>query len=645
MPQITLPDGSVKQIESGATPLDIAESISPRLAQAALVAEVDGKLVDLSQPLTDDGSLRLLTERDPETLEVYRHSAAHLLAAATLELYPDVKLGVGPPIDNGFYYDMQREQPFTPDDLEKIEAKMQEIVDRDLPNRRVWMDRDEALKLYKEQGELMKCELISDKTGDDEERVSIYKTGDKFNDFCRGPHIPSMGRIKAFKLLSVSGSYWKGDEKGQRLQRIYGTAFFTPKDLKKYLTQIEEAKKRDHRKLGKELDLFSIQDTAGPGLIFWHPKGALIRKIVEDWLREQYLERGYGLVVTPHIAKRELWEISGHADFYSDDMFKPMDVDDVLYQLKPMNCPFHILIYKDKMRSYRDLPVRLGELGTVYRYERSGVVHGLLRVRGFTQDDAHIFCTPAQVKDEVVGCVDFALDVLKTFGFSEYEVELSTWDGGASGKYAGDPEEWALAEQGLQAALAERGITAKVMPDEAAFYGPKIDVKMVDAIGRSWQLSTVQFDFNLPRRFELEFVDEDGKKHRPYMVHRALLGSVERFMGVLIEHYAGKFPTWLAPVQVKILPITDNQLGYAGDVLAKLKAAGIRAELDDRNEKVGFKIREAQLEKVPYMLVIGQKEVDEGKVAVRDRSKGDQGAADLDAFIAQVGEEIRSKAS
>ena len=645
MPQITLPDGSVKEVESGSTPLDIAESISGRLAKVAFVAELDGKLVDLSHPLTEDGSLRILTDRDEETLEVYRHSAAHLLAAATLELYPDVKLGVGPPIDNGFYYDMQREQPFTPEDLEKIEAKMQEIVDRDVPNRRVWMDRDEALKLYEEQGETMKCELISDKTGEDDERVSIYKTGDKFNDFCRGPHIPSMGRIKAFKLLSVSGSYWKGDEKGQRLQRIYGTAFFTPKDLTKYLNQIEEAKKRDHRKLGKELDLFSLQEAAGPGLIFWHPKGALIRKIVEDWLREQYLERGYGLVVTPHIAKRELWETSGHADFYSDDMFKPMDVDDVLYQLKPMNCPFHILIYKDKMRSYRDLPVRLGELGTVYRYERSGVVHGLLRVRGFTQDDAHIFCTPGQVKDEVVGCVDFALDVLKTFGFTEYEVELSTWDGGVSGKYAGDPEERALAEKGLQDALAERGIVAKVMPDEAAFYGPKIDVKMVDAIGRSWQLSTVQFDFNLPRRFDLEFVDEDGKKHRPYMVHRALLGSVERFMGVLIEHYAGKFPTWLSPVQVKVLPITDNQLDYSKEVLAKLRKAGLRAEIDDRNEKVGFKIREAQLEKIPYMLVIGQKEADESKVAVRDRTKGDQGAQDLEPFIATVLAEVAARSN
>ncbi len=644
MPQITLPDGSVKQVEPGATPLDIAESISGRLAKAAFVAELDGRLVDLTEPITADAKLRILTDRDPETLGVFRHSAAHLLAAATLELYPDVKLGVGPAIDNGFYYDMQREQPFTPDDLEKIEAKMQEIVDRDLPNRRVWMARDEALKLYRDQGELMKCELIADKTADDDERVSIYKTGDKFNDFCRGPHIPSMGRIKAFKLLSVSGSYWKGDEKNQRLQRIYGTAFYTPKDLAKHLNQIEEAKKRDHRKLGKELDLFSVQDTAGPGLIFWHPKGALIRKIVEDWLREEYLRRGYGLVVTPHIAKRELWEVSGHTDFYSDDMFKPMELDDVLYQLKPMNCPFHILIYKDKMRSYRDLPVRLGELGTVYRYERSGVMHGLLRVRGFTQDDAHIFCTPAQVKDEVVGCVDFALDVLKTFGFTDYDVELSTWDGGASGKYAGDSEEWALAEKGLQDALAERGIEAKVMPDEAAFYGPKIDVKMVDAIGRSWQLSTVQFDFNLPRRFDLEYIDDDGKKHRPYMVHRALLGSVERFMGVLIEHYAGKFPTWLAPVQVKALPITDNQLGYAHEVADKLKQAGVRAEVDERNEKIGFKIREAQLEKIPYMLVIGQKEVDEGKVALRDRSKGDQGAVDLDAFLARIREEIDTKA-
>ncbi len=642
MVRLTLPDGSVKELADGATPLDLAESISNRLAKAALVAEVDGQLVDLTHPLTDDANIRILTERDPEALRVFRHSAAHLLAAATLELYPETKLGIGPPIDNGFFYDMQREQAFTPDDLEKIEARMQEIVDRDLPNRRVWMDRDEALKLYQEQGDLMKCELISEKT--DDPKVSIYKTGESFNDFCRGPHIPSMGRIKAFKLMSVAGAYWKGDEKNAKLQRIYGTAFYDKKGLKKYLNQLEEAKKRDHRKLGKELDLFSIQETAGPGLIFWHPKGALIRSLVEDWLRAEYLKRGYGLVVTPHVAKRELWEISGHADFYSDDMFKPMELDNVEYQLKPMNCPFHILIYKNKMNSYRDLPVRLGELGTVYRYERSGVTHGLLRVRGFTQDDAHIFCTPEQVKSEVVGCVDFAIDVLKTFGFSDYQVELSTWDGGVSGKYAGTPEEWEHAENGLRDALAERDIDAKVIPDEAAFYGPKIDIKIVDAIGRSWQLSTVQFDFNLPRRFELEYVGDDGAKHRPYMVHRALLGSIERFFGLLIEHYAGAFPTWLAPVQAKVLPITDNQLEYANSVLGKLKEAGLRAEIDERNEKIGFKIREAQLEKIPYMLVIGRREAEADQVALRHRKQGDLGALSVDEAIAKLTSEVASKA-
>lgn len=641
MLEVTLPDGSVKEVEAGTTPLQIAESISPGLARAAVVAELDGMLVDLAEPIAANAKLRLLTERDPEALTVFRHSSAHLLAAATLELYPDTKLGIGPPIDTGFFYDMQREQPFTPDDLEKIEKKMQELVDSDLPNHRVWMDRDEALKLYQEQGDTMKCELITEKT--DDPKVSIYKTGDKFNDFCRGPHIPSMGRVKAFKLLSVAGSYWKGDEKNQRLQRIYGTSFFSKKDLKKYLNQLEEAKKRDHRKLGKQLDLFSVQETAGPGLIFWHPKGALVRKIVEDWLRDQYLARGYGLVFTPHVAKRELWKISGHADYYSDDMFKPMELDDIEYQLRPMNCPFHILIYKDKLRSYRDLPVRLGELGTVYRYERSGVMHGLLRVRGFTQDDAHIFCTPEQVTDEVVGCVDFAMDVLKTFGFEDYEVELSTWDGGESGKYAGDPEEWERAENGLKDALAQRGIEAKVMPNEAAFYGPKIDVKMVDAIGRSWQLSTVQFDFNLPRRFDLEYVGEDGAKHRPYMVHRALLGSVERFMGVLIEHFAGAFPTWLAPVQVMVLPITDGQLEYAKSVAEQLKAAGVRVEVDERNEKVGFKIREATLEKIPHMLVVGAREEEEGKVAVRKRKDGDQGAQTVEEFLAVLLPEIESK--
>lgn len=632
--QVTLPDGSSREVAQGATVLEVAEQISPGLARAALVAKLDGDLVDLTVELTADADLQLLTDRDPEALEVYRHSSAHLLAAAALELYPETKLGIGPPTEQGFFYDMYREQPFTPEDLEKIEERMHQIVKRDPKNERVCIPREEALAAYREQGEFMKCELIEEKT--DEAQVSVYKTGEVFLDFCRGPHVPSMGRIKAFKLLSVAGAYWKGDEKRERLQRIYGTSFFNKKDLKQYLERLEEARKRDHRKLGRQLDLFSIQEEAGPGLIFWHPKGGTVRRIMEDWLRDQLVSRGYGLVSTPHVARRRLWETSGHAEFYSDDMFKPMELDDSLYQLKPMNCPFHILIYKDKLRSYRDLPVRLAELGTVYRYERSGVMHGLLRVRGFTQDDAHIFCTPEQVKAEVMGCVDFALEVLRVFGFEKFEVELSTWDGGASGKYAGAPDEWKLAEDGLFDTLKERGIEAKVMADEAAFYGPKIDIKLVDAIGRSWQLSTVQFDFNLPRRFGLEYIGEDGRAHMPMMVHRALWGSVERFFGVLIEHYAGAFPLWLAPVQVKALPITDAQNDYARGVVAQLEAAGVRAEIDARSEKVGFKIREAQLAKIPYMLIVGAREAESGQVAVRHRGQGDLGAESVEDFLERV---------
>ena len=639
--QVTLPDGTRQDVPKGTTPLRIAESISHRLASAALVAKANGELVDLTEPLNQDTELRILTARDAEALQVYRHSSAHLLATAVVELYPETKLGIGPPTEQGFYYDFQREEPFTPEDLEKIEAKMAEIVKSDPPNERVWLPREETLAQYRGIGDWMKCELIEDKT--DSNRISIYKTGEVFNDFCRGPHIPSMGRIKAFKLLSVAGAYWKGDEKNARLQRIYGTSFFEKKELREYLERLEEAKKRDHRKLGKELDLYSIQESAGPGLIFWHPKGGTIRRTMEDWLRDEYVRRGYGLVYTPHVARYDLWKTSGHADFYSEDMFSRMELDDSEYQLKPMNCPFHILIYKDKLRSYRDLPVRLGELGTVYRYERSGVMHGLMRVRGFTQDDAHIFCTPEQVKDEILGCVDFGLDVLKTFGFDKYVIELSTWDGGASGQYAGSPEEWKMAEDGLFSALQERNIEAKVMPNEAAFYGPKIDIKLVDAIGRPWQLSTIQFDFNLPRRFELEYIAEDGKAHQPVMVHRALWGSVERFFGVLIEHYAGAFPVWLAPVQAIVLPITDRQNEYAHQVVARLKEAGIRVELDERNEKVNFKIREAQLQKIPFMLVVGGRETEAGAVSVRHRKDGDQGVKPLDEFVSQIRELIASK--
>ncbi len=639
--RVTLPDGSEQMVAKGATPLSIAESIGPRLAKSALVAKLNGQLVDLTAPIEEDTGLRILTDRDSEALDVYRHSSAHLLAAAVLELYPETKLGIGPPTDQGFFYDFQRDTPFTPDDLEKIEARMREIVKRDPTNERVWLPREETLAKFKEMGEQMKCELIEDKTEGD--RISVYKTGEHFLDFCRGPHIPSMGRIKAFKLLSVAGAYWKGDERNARLQRIYGTSFFSKKDLAEHLHRLEEAKKRDHRKLGKELDLFSIQESAGPGLIFWHPKGGTIRRAMEDWLRDEYVRRGYSLVYTPHVARHDLWKTSGHAEFFSDDMFSTMQLDDSDYQLKPMNCPFHILMYKDRLRSYRDLPVRMGELGTVYRYERSGVMHGLLRVRGFTQDDAHIFCTPEQVNDEILGCVDFALDVLKTFGFDRFEIELSTWDGGAGGKYAGSAEEWKMAEDGLFSALKNREIEAKVMTDEAAFYGPKIDVKLVDAIGRPWQLSTVQFDFNLPRRFELEYIAEDGKAHQPVMVHRALWGSVERFFGVLIEHYAGAFPVWLAPVQAVVLPITDRQNEYALQVLDKLKDAGIRAEIDSRSEKVNLKIREAQLQKIPYMLVVGQREADAGKVAVRHRKRGDEGPKPVEEVITHLRELVDSK--
>src|SRR5579883_2925886 len=629
--QVTLPDGSVQTVPQGTTPLGIAQSISKRLAEDAIVARVNDDLWDLNRPLDADAKLQILTTKNPEALEVYRHSTAHLLAAAVLELFPETKLVIGPPIESGFYYDFQRDAAFTPEDLEKIEKRMWEIQARDLPYERKYTPKQEGLKLYADQP--MKCELITERAG---EVFSEYTLGPGFIDFCRGPHIPSTKKIKAFKLLSIAGAYWKGDERNQKLQRIYGTAFFNKKDLEEYLNKLEEAKKRDHRKLGQELDLFSIQDLAGPGLIFFHPKGGIVRKLIEDWMRDQYLKRGYSLVYTPHVMRAHLWQTSGHLQTYGENMFTGMELDDAEYRLKPMNCPGHILIYRDRLRSYRELPVRLGELGTVYRYERSGTMHGLLRVRGFTQDDAHIFCTPEQIEDEIVNCLEFAMDVLKAFGFEQYDAELSTWDGGKSEKYLGTPEQWALAENALKRAVERLGIQAPVIPDEAAFYGPKIDVKLLDALGRKWQLSTVQFDFNLPKRFELEYVGEDGKKHQPVMVHRALYGSIERFFGTLIEHYAGAFPVWLAPVQAVVMPITDRQLEYAKKVHTRLEEAGFRAQLDDRKEKVNFKIREAQLQKVPYMLVVGDREAESGSVAVRHRKHGDMGAKPLEEFLAEL---------
>jgi threonyl-tRNA synthetase len=637
--EITLPDGSKKPVEAGSSPLDIAKSISPRLADAAIVAKVDGELSDLARPIEKDAAVQILTNKDPEALVVYRHSTAHLLAAAVLELYPETQLGIGPPIDTGFYYDFDRPTPFTPDDLEKIEKKMWEIQARQLPYERIYTQKEEGLRKYSDAW--MKCELITERAG---EVFTEYTLGPHFIDFCRGPHLPNTSKIKAFKLLSIAGAYWKGDEHKKQLQRIYGTAFFSAKDLEAYLKQVEEAKKRDHRKLGKELDLFSIQELAGPGLIFFHPKGGIIRKQLEDWMRDQYLKRGYSLVYTPHVARFDLWKTSGHSGFYAQNMFSRMELDDAEYQLKPMNCPFHILIYADRQRSYRDLPVRLGELGTVYRYERSGVLNGLFRVRGFTQDDAHIFCTPDQIENEVVACLQFAIDTLTTFGFTEYSAELSTWDGGTSGKYDGTPEQWQLGENALRSATERLNIKAKVVTDEAAFYGPKIDVKLVDAIGRPWQLSTVQFDFTLPRRFALEYIGEDGKAHQPLMVHRALYGSIERFFGILIEHYAGAFPVWLAPVQAIVLPITDRQTEYAGSIQKQLDDAGIRVTVDERNEKVNFKIREAQMQKIPYMLVVGDREQQNGQVAVRNRKHGDLGVKTLDQFLADIRGLIDSKA-
>jgi threonyl-tRNA synthetase len=638
---VKLPDGSVKEVPAGTTALDIAKSIGTRLADAALVAKTNGDLIDLTKPLEKDTDLRILTEKDPESLMVYRHSSAHLLAAAVLELFPETKLGHGPPTDTGFFYDFYRPTPFTNEDLEKLEKKMQELAQQDIPYAREFYPRAEGLEKFKSEGDFMKCHFIEQFTKPDE-KISIYKTG-KFLDFCRGPHIPSTGRIKAFKLLSVAGAYWLGDEKNQQLQRIYGTAFYSKKDLDAYLHQIEETKKRDHRIIGQQLDLFSIQELAGPGLIFWHPKGGIIRKEMEDWMRDQYVKRGYSLVYTPHVVRRQLFHTSGHEGYYAENMFDYMELDDAEYRLKPMNCPGHILIYADSLKSYRDLPVRLGELGTVYRYERSGVMHGLLRVRGFTQDDAHIFCTPEQIEEEIASCVEFARDVLKDFGFDKFQTELSTWNPDDKKSFVGSEEQWNRATASLEKVLKQLNIEYKTIPGEAAFYGPKIDIKLVDAIGRLWQLSTVQFDFNLPQRFGLEYVAEDGTRKQPVMVHRALYGSVERFFGVLIEHYAGAFPVWLSPVQAVMIPIAERHIEYANKVAAQLKEVGVRVEVDGRNEKMNAKIREHAMQKVPFLLVVGDKEAEAGKVNIRSRGKEKTEDMGVGEFIEKIRALIASK--
>ena len=573
-----------------------------------------------------------------ENIETKRHSCSHILAAAVQELFPGTKLGIGPAIENGFYYDFLSDHKFTPEDLKTIEDKMKQIIKSKQPFVRKEVSKAEAEALFKSKGEDFKVELISELP---EGEISVYTNG-SFTDLCRGPHVENTGAVNNFKLTHTAGAYWRGDEKRPQMQRIYGIAFETKDELKAYIKQQEEAAKRDHRKLGAELQLFNINDDVGPGLVLWLPKGGMLRKVLEDWIKDENLKRGYGIVTTPHIARLHLWQKSGHANFYNDSMFKPIEVDEQKYQLKPMNCPFHIAVYNTALRSYRDLPLRLFELGTVYRYERSGVMHGLLRVRGFTQDDGHIFCAPEQIEKEVQDCFNFAMHIMKTFGFEKFKVELSTWDEKHPENYTGKSEDWHRAQAALEDVLKHNNIPYTAHAGEAAFYGPKIDIKLIDAIGRPWQLSTIQFDFNLPERFDITYVAPEGRK-RPLMVHRAMLGSVERFIGILIEHYAGVFPLWLAPVQVKVLTLTDAQAPYAKEVCEKLTAAGLRPELDDRGEKLGAKIRQAHLEKIPYTVVIGAKEAAENTVTVRLRSGKNIEGVKLDEFIAKLKEESQSR--
>ncbi|HEY3316728.1 MAG TPA: threonine--tRNA ligase [Bacillota bacterium] len=639
--KVTLPDGSQREFPKGVKPAEIAASLSQKLAKSALAAKVDGRLVDLSRPLNRDALVELVTFDSPEGQAVYRHTAAHVLAQAVKRLFPEAKLTIGPAIEDGFYYDFDVEKPFTPEDIERIEAEMKKIIQENLALERSEVSRGEAVSEFKQRGEPYKIELAEELP--EGETISLYRQ-DGFLDLCAGPHLASTGRIKALKLLSAAGAYWRGDEHNRMLQRIYGTAFESQKDLDEHLHKLEEAKRRDHRRLGKELDIFSIHEDAGPGLIFWHPKGGHIRELVENFWREEHRKRGYDIVYSPHIAKVDLWKTSGHWGWYRENMYSPMPIDEVEYLLKPMNCPFHILMYKAAMRSYRDLPLRWAELGTVYRYERSGVLHGLLRVRGFTQDDAHIFCRPDQLEAEIMEVIDLARFMMKSFGYKDYDVKLSVRDPNNKEKYAGSEEVWQAAEGALVGALTTLGIPYDVDEGEAKFYGPAIDIKVKDALGRGWQGPTIQCDFNLPERFDMSYVGEDGAMHRPVMIHRTVLGSMERFVGGLIEHYAGAFPLWLSPVQVRLLPITDRHHEYAAQVAERLRSAGVRAEVDSRNEKVNYKIRQAQVEKVPYMLVVGDKEVESGTVAVRDRAAGDLGPMKVEDFQQKAKREIDAKA-
>jgi len=625
-------EGSTLSIKKGTVLSDFIPCL--KLSRNPLFAKVNGQIKGLDTLLEKDAEVQLIYEGSDEAMDVLRHSSAHLMAHAVLELFPNTQTGIGPSVEDGFFYDFLRDEPFTLEDLSTIEKKMRELAKKDIPIQKLVLPKEEALRLFREMGQELKVELIQEK-GDRE--VTCYKQ-DKFIDFCLGPHVPSIGLIKNFKLLSVSGAYWKGDEKGKQLQRIYGTSFFTKKDLEDYLALLEEAKKRDHRKLGTELDLFSSNEDLGPGLILWHPKGATIRRIIENYWHEEHLKDGYDFLYTPHLAKLDVWRKSGHTEFY-DAMYPPILSEGIEYELRPMNCPFHVMVYNSRQRSYRDLPLRWAELGTVYRYERSGVLHGLLRVRGFTQDDAHIFCRADQLEEEIKKVIFLALRLLKTFGFKDYDIFLST----RPEKYVGKIEDWDRATQALEKALKDTKLNFQVDEGEGVFYGPKIDIKVKDALRRSWQCTTIQLDFNLSEKFDLHYTGEDGKFHRPFLIHRALLGSLERFFGILIEHYNGNFPVWLAPVQVVIIPIAERHNDYASSLDKKFKENGLRSNTDLRREKVGYKIRDAEIHKTPLILVVGDKEIDNGTASLRIHMEGDKGEVVVDEFLEKVKELDKNK--
>jgi len=638
--RVTLPDGSEKRVPAGSTGADLAKAIGPGLAKAALAVRVNGIVWDLTRPLPDGAKVTVLTDKDPQALDVLRHSSAHVLATAVRQLFPQAKIGFGPPIEDGFYYDFEVERPFAPEDLEAIEKKMVDVVKADYPFVREEVDRAEAKRRFKDDP--LKLERIEDLGPD--EVISIYTDG-PFVDLCRGPHVPSTGRIKHFKLLHAAGAYWRGDERRQMLQRIYGTAWFTKEDLEGYVRRLEEAKKRDHRVLGKQLDLFSIQEDTGPGLIFWHPKGAMLQFQLRRFIEDTILERGYSLVYTPHVTREQLFLRSGHLPLYAENQFPPMaagegEAEEVRYRVKPMNCPMHILIYASQQRSYRDLPIRLAEIANVYRNERSGTLHGMLRVRGLTMDDAHVFLREDQIEDEIFRLLDIVELVLgKTFGLS-YRLDLAT----RPEKKLGSDDLWTAAERALEQALKRRGLTYRIDQGGGAFYGPKIDVKFNDAIGREWQGSTIQLDFQLPERFRLEYTGEDNRPHQPVMIHRAIYGTLERFVGFLIEHFAGAFPLWLAPEQVRVLPISDAQAPAARALHERLRAAGIRSHLDERNETLNYRIRDGEVQKIPYMAVVGQREADAGTVAVRGRGAGNkQTVVPIAEFVAKLQEEVRTR--